>query len=240
MLHFQESGKPGEPALLIHGIALDSRMWEPQLPCLERHRRVIRCDLRGYGRSPLPHGPYAHHEDLRGLLDHLHVARADLVGLSFGAAVAIDFALQFPERVSSLALLDPSLGGWKFDPVIEEAWRVGRREGIEAARKVWLEGPLFAHSRELVRPMVDAYSGWHWVNKDPVVRLKPPPRERLRELRAPTLVIAGALDHPDFLEIARTLAGEIRGARLELVPGAGHMSNLEAPGAVSDLLLRFL
>ena len=239
MLHFEESGA-GEPVLLIHGIALDSRMWEPQLPLLGQQRRVIRCDLRGYGRSPLPDGPSAHHEDLRGLLDQLRIARADLVGLSFGAAVAIDFALQFPQRVSSLALLDPSLGGWKFSPEIEEAWRAGRREGIEAARKVWLEGPLFAHSRELVRPMVDAYSGWHWVNKDPVVRQKPPARERLRQLRAPTLVIAGALDHPDFLEIARTVAGEIRGARLELLQGVGHISNLEAPDQVSDLLLRFL
>lgn len=105
------SGK-GDPVALIHGFALDMRMWDPQLAGLEDRYRVVRYDLRGFGRSAVPDGSeYVASQDLATLLDFLKIERAALVGFSFGGTVAVHFALDFPDRITSLILIDSVVGG---------------------------------------------------------------------------------------------------------------------------------
>lgn len=106
-LHFEAVGR-GEPVVLLHGGGVDLRMWEPQVGPLATGFRVIRYDARGHGRSTAPMGPFSQEEDLRRVLDHLGVQRANLVGLSMGAGAALDFASAHPERVSRLVLVSIS------------------------------------------------------------------------------------------------------------------------------------
>ncbi|MGW4297002.1 alpha/beta fold hydrolase, partial [Micromonospora chersina] len=102
-LAYDEAGS-GTPVVLLHAGIADRRMWRHQVPALAARHRVIAVDLRGYGDSELPPTPFAHHDDVIGLLDALGLAQAALVGCSFGGKVAVDTALAYPDRVAALAL----------------------------------------------------------------------------------------------------------------------------------------
>jgi pimeloyl-ACP methyl ester carboxylesterase len=103
----------GSPVVLIHGSPLDARMWEPQIAPLAEAHRVIRYDVRGYGRSDPPGSTlYRHADDLAGLLDWLGVERAAVLGLSMGGRLAVDFALAYPARISALILAGSSVSGY--------------------------------------------------------------------------------------------------------------------------------
>ena len=107
-LYYEVSGS-GHPLVLIHGLALDTRMWDDQFQAFSEYYRVIRFDLRGFGNSTLPTGDqYAYFDDLFALLNYLDISQAHILGLSLGGSVAVDFALAYPEATSSLILVDVS------------------------------------------------------------------------------------------------------------------------------------
>jgi pimeloyl-ACP methyl ester carboxylesterase len=112
-LYYEAAGE-GPAVVLLHGGNLDRRLWDPQFLALAREHRVVRYDLRGFGRSRDRDGPFQAHEDLRALLDMLGVPRASLVGLSGGGRIAIDFAFAYPDRVHRLVLAAPGLSGWVY------------------------------------------------------------------------------------------------------------------------------
>src|SRR3712207_8911911 len=113
-LHYEIVGE-GDPLVLVHAGIADGRMWEGQLGAFAHRNRVIRYDMRGFGRSAMVEGPYAHHEDLRALLDYLGIERALLVGCSMGGKTIIDFALQHPGRAGALVLAGSSVSGFEAD-----------------------------------------------------------------------------------------------------------------------------
>lgn len=249
-LYYEEAGT-GEPLVLVHGFSLDTRMWEGQFDAFAGRYWVIRYDLRGFGRSAVPAGePYRHVDDLSSLLDYLNVERAHLVGLSLGGGVVVDFALTYPAAVRSLIPVDAALGGYRWsaewDASIAPVWKRGRAGDIAGARELWLKHALFAPALE--RPevgsrlsqMISEYSGWHWVNRDPERSPQPPAIQRLGQIRLPTLVILGAHDLPDFHRIADLLQSQIPKARKAVLPGVGHLSNMEAPGRFNEIVLSFL
>jgi pimeloyl-ACP methyl ester carboxylesterase len=88
--------------------------------------------------------------------------------------------------------------------------------------------------------MVSDYSGWHWKNRDPGRPFKPPAIQRLGDIRAPTLIVVGELDTPDFRTIAETLERGIPGATKVTVRGVGHLVNLEAPDRFNEIVMEFL
>ena len=238
----------GEPVVLIHGLGLDAAMWDPQWPVLQRAFRAIRYDVRGFGDSTLPQGPYSHSADLLELLDYLDARPAHVVGLSMGGQLALRFALEHPDAVRSLALIDAALPGYRWS----EAWRgrmseiknAAKNGEIQAAKQLWLTHALFAPLQRdpqlatALAAMVERYSAWHWHSADPV--RKPAAPAALAAVSPRTLVIVGELDLPDFQSIAAQLAAEIPRATLHTVAGAGHMANMEAPAIVNALLLEHL
>ncbi|MFI5414448.1 MAG: alpha/beta fold hydrolase [Candidatus Lutacidiplasmatales archaeon] len=248
-LCYERSGS-GPVVVLVHGFSLDLRMWDAQMPALLPRFQVLRYDMRGFGRSDLPSGPYRAIDDLRALLDHLEVAKVHLVGLSAGGLVALQFAVQYPDRVGRLVLVDSSLDGFKWSQDFSESWErmelAARTEGVAAGRRQWLAHPLFAPARESptvrdrLSDIVGEYSGWHLVHEEFAKGVKPPASERLASIRAPTLVMVGERDLPDFREISLRLGKGIPGARLVVVPGSGHMLNMEAPETFNEHLLEFL
>jgi pimeloyl-ACP methyl ester carboxylesterase len=240
----------GEPVVLIHGLGLDAAMWDAQWPAVQREFRAIRYDVRGFGESSIPAGPYSNSDDLIGLLDFLDARPAHVVGLSMGGRLALRFALDQPNAVTSLTLIDPALEGFRWS----ESWTrqmapilaAAGAGDVHAARQLWLAHELFEPARRnpqvaaALGEMVGRYSVWHWRNTDPVRRSASPAIQCLAAVTCPTLVILGELDLPDFKEIAQRLAAGIPGAALHTIADAGHMANMEAPAAVNDLLLAHL
>ncbi|MEV4481023.1 alpha/beta fold hydrolase [Micromonospora coxensis] len=246
----------GSAVVLLHAGIADRRMWRGQLAALAERHRVIALDLRGYGDSELPPSPFAHHDDVVGLLDALGIERAALVGCSFGGAVAIDTALAHPTRVSALALFGSAISGNEWSEETEQLWEklVGEVDPEDFAAtaagevRFWVVGParepgdvdpeLIAFAEEMDRRALAAEVALSAVE---VGELDPPAIGRLGELRLPVLVTAGAADVRDIARIADRIAAEVPGAvRLPDVPDAAHLLPLERPEAVDAALRDFL
>lgn len=249
-LYYEMAGE-GPPLVLVHGLTLDTRMWDDQFAVFAAYHHVIRYDLRGFGRSaPTGDMPYAHADDLAALLDHLGIAHSAVLGLSLGGRVAIDFTLAYPARTRALIAVDAALGGHRWSEEWNARWKsllwTARTAGAQAANEGWLDHPLFAPANEqpvvaaLLRQMVMDYSGWHWGNRDPQRGPDPPATARVREIAAPTLVIVGERDLPDFHVIADILTQGIPNAPKIVLPNVGHMANMEAPERFNTEVLTFL
>jgi 3-oxoadipate enol-lactonase len=249
-LYYQTVGA-GAPMVLLHGFGLDQRMWEDQAEALADRFLVIRYDQRGYGRSSLPTTqPYSHADDLHGLLTHLKASPAHVVGLSNGGRIALRFTLAYPQSVRSLTLVDAALDGHAWSADWQALWKVmdctAKAGDVAGAKRLWLEHPLFGAAREQpgvaarLAQMVQDYSGWHWLHSDPGVAAGAPAVQRLSEIRVRTLVMVGERDLPDFHTVADTLSLGIAGAVRVLVPGVGHMINMEAPLEFNRQLIDFV
>jgi pimeloyl-ACP methyl ester carboxylesterase len=244
-LYYEAEGD-GMPVVLVHGDALDARMWDDQVPALKDIARVVRYDLRGYGRSIRDADTsYSNADDLWRLLDHLEVDEAVLVGLSMGGRVVVEATLAAPDRVRALVLLDAVLSGVPWDPDSKrgiQAIREGLRSGgLDEAKAAWLRHDFFVPAQRTpdiarrLAEMVGEYSGVNWTSADPHAPL-PNSIELLATITAPTTVVTAELDVPCFHEMSDVLADRIAGARKVTVPGVGHMVNMEAPEAVNALL----
>ena len=116
-LYYEAAGN-GDPLVLLHAGIADCGMWDEVFAALAERFRVIRYDRRGYGRSLMPVGDYAHINDLAGLLDHLGIASAHLIGCSDGGRVTLEFALAHPARVRSLVLSGTGIRGYEVSDVV--------------------------------------------------------------------------------------------------------------------------
>src|SRR5262249_28597395 len=112
-LYYEEIAGDGIPVVLIHGGQLDRRMWDDQFQVFAKEVRVIRYDVRGFGKSPAATKPYSDIDDLHQLLKFLNIKKAHLVGLSLGGRIAIDFTLEHPEMAASLTAVGPGLSGYE-------------------------------------------------------------------------------------------------------------------------------
>jgi pimeloyl-ACP methyl ester carboxylesterase len=252
-LYYEVTGT-GEPLVLIHAGIADCRMWSAQTAALSANRRLVTFDLRGFGRSQIPASSVRHHEDVHALLAHLGIERTDIVGISFGGRVAIDFALAYPQHIRRLVLGAPSIGGEGSSPAIdafaeqEEAFLDAG--DLDAASdlnvRFWVDGPqrtpdhVSAAVRDLVRAMQRDAFGVPIPDGARFEGLKPPAVDRLQELRMPVLVLVGDADHEPVIERARMLTQTAPDARLVIMPDAGHMLSLEHPDTFNDHLRDFL
>jgi 3-oxoadipate enol-lactonase len=249
-LYYEVTGS-GAAVVLVHGLALDTRMWDDQVPALSEVATVVRYDARGFGRSvrDSSDATYTHAEDLWLLLDHLQIDSAVLVGLSMGGRIVLEATVAAPERVRSLVLLDAVVDDVAWDDestrgmqAIDEGLRSG---GLVAAKEAWLRHGFFDPARR--SPEVTArlgvmaadYTGIHWTDPDPHGP-HPDILAALPTIHLPTTVVVGELDVPCFHEMADVLATSIPGARLVVIEDAGHMVNMEAPEAVTVVLREVL
>ncbi len=256
---YYEVAGSGPAVVLVHGFTLDTRMWDSQFEQFARKYTVIRYDVRGFGKSSLPDKPYSNAEDLNGLFDHLRIDRAAVIGLSMGGGIAIEFAVLHQERVSALIPVDSGPRSIvkkedssahaqmrEFSAAMGQVDRTARAEGIAAARQHWLGIALFAPERELpqvkkdLERIISGYSGWHWVNTSLTRQFNPEPSELNGRIKVPVLIVVGGRDLPFFHTIARSLCSDIPGSRLHVIPGAGHMSNMDAPEEFNRVVLDFL
>lgn len=244
---FYEVSGSGDPLILIHGFGLDRRMWDNQFISFAQSYSTVRYDLRGFGKSSLPaQKEYSHHHDLHRLLMFLGINRAHVAGLSVGGRVAIDFALTYPSMVSSLVLADTVVHGYKFQNYTQEAIaKAAKESGVEAGKQLWLDSDLFQTTMQypeqarLLKEIIHDYSGWHFLNKNPWRPIEPPALQQLSKIGAPTLVLYGDHDLPDFQSLSKIVGETIPGARSVIIHGAGHMCNMEQPDEFNDTILQF-
>ena len=230
----------GPALVLLHGFTHDSRVWRPQLEGLAHQFTVIAWDAPGAGQSADPPetfgiGDWA--ECLAVFLDAVGVQRAHIIGLSWGGLLAQEFYRRHSARVRSLVLAD-TYAGWKGslpEPVPEERLAACRRDASLPPSEFvprYLLGMFGPYPRqeareELARIMSDFHPLGFRLMATALARADT--RDLLPTIRVPTLLVWGDADARSPLTVAHQMHDAIPGARLAVIPGAGHVSNLEHP-----------
>jgi 3-oxoadipate enol-lactonase len=242
----------GPALLLLHAFPLGLAMWEPQAATLTDAHQVVRFDCRGFGGSPPGDGLLTMEriaDDAAGILDHLGIPSAAVVGVSMGGYAAFALVRRHPERLRALVLADTRAGA---DSPETKATRAAqaekvRREGARAIADAALpkllgatshaERPdLVARVRQIIeanppRGITDALAG---------LAARADSTPALREIRVPTLVVVGEEDAITPVAEAETLHRGIAGSRMAVIPRAGHLSSLENPDEFNRQVRSFL
>ncbi len=234
-------------ALFLHGFGGDLQSWDLLWPALDEGLSALRYDLRGFGRSTGGGDPpFSHADDLGALLDTLQLPRVDLVGVSMGGSIALNFALDHPQRVRRLVLISPGLVAWEWSAPWRALWRpivaAARGGEMERARQLWWQHPLFETTRnssasEQLFASIQRFSGAQWLRDNERPSL--PDVERLHLLHTPTLLLTGDRDVEDFRVIAELLATSDCVTRIDH-PGCGHLLQLERAVECARQIARFL
>ena len=240
----------GAPLIVLHGILSDSRAWIPQLAGLAGELDVIAWDAPGAGGSDDPpddYGADGYANALAGLMDRLGVDSPHILGLSWGGILAQEFYARHPERVRSLILAD-TYAGWRgsLPAEVSEA-RLAQvlreiEQPIEDWASDWLPGLLSDAAPESLREEVyELMLDYHPAGYRAMMLAlgRSDTREVLPGIAVPTLLVWGDHDARSPVPVAEALHAAIPGAELVVIPGAGHESNLEAPQAFNEAVLRF-
>lgn len=254
---FYEMAGDGDTLVLGHAGFVDSRMWDAQWNAFTQKYRVIRFDMRGYGKSDPAQGPRTRRHDLAQLLDHLHVERAALLGCSLSGEIMIDFVLEHPEMASALITVSSAPSGFQFqgDPpphlfeMITALQQGDTARASELQMRIWVDGPY--RQPEQISPTVRQRAAemnliaikmntWLIADSQPLNPLDPPAIGRLSAIHVPALIMAGALDHPEVLRAADVMADAIKGAKKHILSQSAHIPNMEEPEEFTQVVLSFL
>jgi pimeloyl-ACP methyl ester carboxylesterase len=232
----------GPAVLLTHGYSATGRMWKPQADALKDRYRIISWDMRGHGQTDSPDDPAQYSEeltigDMLALLQMLDTGPAVVGGLSLGGFMSLAFHLAHPELVRALVLCDTGPG--YRNPEARAGWNraaLKRAEQLEATGLAALgsstEVRATAQYHKSAQGLAHAARGMLAQFDDRIIN-------HLPDIRVPTLVIVGEQDEP-FRGPSDYMAAKIPGARLEVIPNAGHAANLDNPEAVNRVLREFL
>ncbi|MFL5951628.1 MAG: alpha/beta fold hydrolase [Gaiellaceae bacterium] len=229
--------------VLVHAGIADSRMYAQQLRTLAPARAL---DLPGFGTEPLESQTVDYRQFVR---DRLQGEPVTLIGTSLGGAVALELALETPERVAALVLVGPGLDGHEWSDEVRSSWdeeekafeRGDLDAAVEANLRVWLPDDVDPDVRALVAVMQrNAFELQAGYDDLQTKRLEPPASARLAEVGVPTLVVTGDEDVRDIHEIADKLAAGIPGAERATIAGSGHLPSLERPDEFDAVVLAFL
>ena len=245
---YYEVAGAGHALVLIHGGQMDRRMWDEQFQLFSKFYRVIRYDVRGFGKSPASVNVYADEEDLAALLKYLHIEKAYVVGLSLGGRVAIDFALTHPGMVEAIVPVAPGLSGFHFsdDPTLMDSWRAAIAGDWQKVTDYWLKNAYMAPAMEnpKIAPRLRrlALENAHENLDNPLLESmpNPPAIDRLPDIKTPTLIIVGNRDVNDIHEICGLLYARIPGAKEIVIQGSGHIVNMEQPEQFNRAVFDFL
>ncbi len=224
-------------AVFVHGLAGDLHTWDPVWGELGPSLAALRYDLRDHGASISRSRPFNHATDLLNLLDAVGIDRCDLTGVSMGGGIALNFALEHPDRVARLILISPAIVGWEWSESWRALWRPiaaqARAGALDEARQSWWQHPLFDTTRvgpaaDALRDSIMRFSCAPWIRDDHEPLL--PDIERVHTLRMPTVLMSAGRDLDDFRLIADLIAasaGEVV-QRVDF-PECGHLIHLEDP-----------
>jgi pimeloyl-ACP methyl ester carboxylesterase len=245
----------GIPVVFLHSGVTDRRMWAEQLRELaEEGYHVISYDRRGYGETQTPDVPFSHLVDLEAVLDRLSIHAAILVGSSLGGGLAVDFALEHPERTIGLVLVGTAVSGAEPAEIPEEAADLEdaldyatERGNLETVNRIeahlWLDGPLSEAGRVAGEPRERflRMNAAH-LNHPELTQEEAPDDavDHLGAITAPTLLVVGELDLPDIVARHEDLSEELENAFAIVLEDTAHFPSLERPDLFNPILLEFL
>ena len=248
-----DSSGDGPDLVFLHAGIADRTMWQPQIDALADRYRCTTFDSRGRGGSALGDEPFSQRDDVAAVMDAVGASAATLVGCSIGAGLALDFAIEYPQRVEKLVLIGVTPNGFDHeDPTVDDldaqteaavdAGDFDNAANIEV--RLWVDGPgrpegaAPAWLRDKVKEWcLPNYAITDWGQP---ARLDPPAFERLDELAVPTLVLVGVHDAEYVLAGCRATADGIPTAHLVELDGTAHLPNLEVADEFNTVLAGFL
>ncbi|MFB6319946.1 alpha/beta fold hydrolase [Saccharicrinis sp. FJH54] len=253
-LYYQEAGS-GEPLIFIHGHSFDHTEWDPQFSVFAKHFRTIVYDVRGYGRSAsqVEGQQFMHVDDLVALMDDLKIDKAHVVGLSMGGFIATDMIAKYQNRLLSVTLASGDLRSspgpdepWTKETVTKEREKINVyiEEGLVKHKFSWLDGLVHSGgpNANSIEPklwdMIYRWTQWQPMHVEARVLYGKQAERMIRnqDITVPVMILSGSVDahkHRKILDV-------IPAARQEIIPDAGHVSNLENPDAFNASVLRFL
>ena len=255
-LWYEVAGE-GPTVVLGHAAFLDSGMWDNQFKALSQTYRVIRYDMRGFGKSDALTAPVARREELAKVLDHLGVDAAYLVGCSMSGETMLDYTLEHPEKVLALVTVNSIPSGFEMQgaPPAEILEMIDAMQKEDWARmsemqmRIWIDGP-FRKPNEVDADVRRYASQMNQIpvrnqtfvlaDMQPANPMTPPAVQQLHKIHVPTLVIVGALDNPEILRAADVMVAGIAGAQKVTIAGAAHIPSMEKPVEFNRIVLDFL
>jgi pimeloyl-ACP methyl ester carboxylesterase len=250
-----ESDGFGLPVVFLHAGVADRRMWAEQMQVVaDAGFHVVAYDRRGFGDSESPDEPFSHLVDLEALLDRLSIHAAILVGASMGGGLAIDFAIEHPERTVGLVLVGTALSGSPEPDLPEEAealfdaraYAEERRQWSSVNRidaHLWLDGPTNAAGRVdgEARELFLTMNGNRLTKPQLTQEEEPDPAvDSVAAITAPVLLVVGEFDFPHIVERHEDLSEELENAFAVVLEDTAHLPSLERPDLFDPLLIEFL
>jgi 3-oxoadipate enol-lactonase len=244
---FYETAGEGSALIFLHDGLVHREIWDDQFSFFSQNFKVIRYDRRGYGNSSAATEAYSVVEDLNKLFTHLNIDKACLVAMSSGGRLAIDFTLQFPEKVSSLILVGAVVGGFPYTQHFYD-----RGGHLPSDLKT-------AEQRRAYYALDDPYEIFHEnkAAKEKVARLvknfpqkghgstssaspAEPAYRRLNQIKVPTSILVGEFDIPDVHAHAGAIHAGIINSKRDIVPKSGHLIPVEQPALFNNAVEKFL
>lgn len=242
----------GPVVVLVHGLGLNHRMWQWQVPDLAARYRVVSYDLLGHGESARPPGPYTmadFTDQLAGLTTALGLSRFALIGFSLGGLIAQAYALAHPGQVAALGVLHSAFDRTPAErESIRERVRTARTAGpsatVEAALRRWFTAAFATEHPEVLEQV----RRWVLANDpsafaaayDVLAEADGPLASQVARIQCPTVVLTGSEDHGNSPTMADRLAATVAHGECQVLPGLRHMALAERPELVTDALLGFL
>ena len=244
---YYETAGSGRNILLIHDGLLPGEVWNAQFAFFSRDFHVIRYDRRGYGLSSPATGSYTHLEDLKHLYEHLQIDSAILIACSSGGALAIDFTLEYPEKVNALVLVGAVVGGFSYTDHMRT--RGGHlpesfENDLEESLYYVTDDPYLIYDKntEVKKAAVEMLRAFpRRIQRRPnFVRPDIPPSRRLNEIVVPTLILVGEYDIPDVHAVSGALSNGIPNSRRYVIQDAGHIIPMEQPAQFNQTIVDFI
>lgn len=259
-LYYEVAGK-GEPIIFVHGNFGDRRHWDYQFEQLSKSFKVVRYDVRGYGKSalPKPDETYYDTEDLKALLEYLNIKKAHICGVSMGSGIIVDFALEYPEMCLSIIPTGPWAVGFGTNEykspaadslfaVMAKTTTIAKEKGSkEATDYFWTGNNVISPTANKSKSTLDSllqmgyeYSYWGFLNQNKRSFISPAAIGRLSQIEISTLIVTAEFDVVACIEIANLMEKDIKGSIKVSINGAGHLMNMDKPEEFNAQLVSFI
>ena len=250
----------GDPIVFIHGNFGDHRHWDFQIEPLSKDFKIIRYDVRGYGKSAIPDSVeyYRDCDDLKALMDYLEIDRANICGVSMGSGIAVDFALAYPEYCISLIPIGPWANGYgsgqyrtkvsdSLFQIFGKVFELISSKGPKEATDYWWTGNNEIKNTVVKQRTLDSllimgyeYSWWGFLNPNGRESVTPPAMEVLSTIKSPTLIVTAENDIEACKEVADLMHNQIDNSQMISINSAGHLMNMDNPEEFNRVISDFI